>query len=273
MNREISEVRENTEKVYNVPVPSHPELIKNKEYDARAYALALLESKRGNKEQHRYINLNDFKQDTKTIASKYNISTKTLSRYIINIKKLQNVFKGTEINIVNSFATENGELYIQLMSKISSRYYVLIPSNVLYKMLVTTRRDVIKTFITLLYTLKDKNTGKYIERQVTYNYLLNKVGMSQTSTKAMCAILGLLQDMRLIQVRQVESTHYNTETLKATPKTVNMISIHPEYLQLVEDVANGYITEQVPQPDIMTAEETEEVSRQEKEFVVADMYI
>ena len=46
MNREISEVRENTEKVYNVPVPSHPELIKNKEYDARAYALALLESKR-----------------------------------------------------------------------------------------------------------------------------------------------------------------------------------------------------------------------------------
>ena len=107
-----------------LPMPSNDELLKNKKYDAREYAMLMSESKYNKKERHRYVYKNQLNLEEK--AKEMKISAKTLQR---NIKRLTDL----EQNVLDIEKTENGIIY-KLNYKHDDKNYVTVHHDMLKKL-------------------------------------------------------------------------------------------------------------------------------------------
>ena len=177
-----------------LPMPSNDELLKNKKYDAREYAMLMSESKYNKKERHRYVYKNQLNLEEK--AKEMKISAKTLQR---NIKRLTDL----EQNVLDIEKTENGIIY-KLNYKHDDKNYVTVHHDMLKKLSASFNSTAIKLYCILKYVCNEKDFT-----QVTNSWLIEKLGLCVKNSKNSQLIHNITEDLMLTGYIQYKIKHIN----------------------------------------------------------------
>lgn len=220
--------KKTTIKPVYLPLCTSSIIMADKSFPMRLYAKLTLDSNYNSnkKEEHRYIyhskiRSEGFQQDLQEM----NISKSTYTR---QIKKLR------EYNeLVDMQETQDGVVYKLHYRNIGSGKFVCIRQDVLQELLKETNDTAFKIYLILLYALRDNDSNRYIEKQITREWLLNKLGLKSSSRQCITDGLKLL-DGKYIKVRKVTETKDTINkngTITVTTVTKNFISLIDQELK------------------------------------------
>lgn len=209
---------------WNVPLPTHENVMKDKNFNYNILAKTMLESNRNDNpnrlvenDDMRYIYKNKFKDNVESyfIEGANKIAKKTFDKHWRYIRKV-------DFNLVTTLSLPNGTIYKLNYKDDNGRSYVTIPSETLNKLIECCNLNVLKTYLILKYTC---NTTQYT--RVSQAWLCEKIGFSKNSRNRMKVILDFLKDdLKLIDIKIV-----NGDTIIIKDKEVIAKN---QYIKLLE---------------------------------------
>lgn len=209
-----------------IPLPSHPRFMQNKDFDYQFLGRIMLDTKYGgrfNMENfdHRFIYKEQiFKLDEEgqvpQVAKDLGISERTLHRRLKMIMQ-------TNLGLVEVGRNEDKKLFYKINYSTDNKYYIILHNDMLKRLVASTNSNMIKIYIVMKYLLTEpihNEIGqvidfKYHRKQITYDYLLEKIGLSKDYNREL--LKGMIEDLSLlgyIQIHQIQEplVHINEET-------------------------------------------------------------
>lgn len=175
-----------TKEVWDVPIPSHNNYLRDKNADYTVYSGISLVSNFGgmyNMETQRYIYKN--KLDFKEMAEVCNISESTVKR---SFNKLKNVKIEGYDPLIATENTPNGVVY-KLNYGVDDKYYVTIPNDILQYLIKTSNSNMIKLYVFLKVQLKDGS------KQMQREFIADHLGFNSKSSKALDNVSEMTTDL------------------------------------------------------------------------------
>lgn len=205
-----------TKEVWNVPIPSHNDYIKNKDVDFSIYSGLSLVSKYGGKannmETQRYIYKNAL--DFKEVADVCNVSESTVKRALNKLKKVK--IDGNFVTLVSAENTPNGVVY-KLNYGVDDKYYVTIPNNTLQYLIDTSNSNMIKLYV--FFKVQLANGSKEMQRE----FIADALGFKRNSKIMLDKISNMTTDLvakGLITKTERREVFYDEKTNREIPKTL-----------------------------------------------------
>lgn len=214
----------NKEKVVKFPMNSHEKFMKDKKCDYKTLAIMTLYSNHtplevqhdnANYEEYRYLYKNKVIQFTEEIEE---LSKTKINTILRNMKKLSNLSN----ELVNACKNENEQIYYVINYSNGERCnkYVTIEDEMLRYLVNTGNSNVIKVYILIKYLCQyelDKYNKK--EKKITYNYLLENIGLSIESHNSRITIKNIIECLR-------DGDFINTRKAMVGCKTIIYYSIN-----------------------------------------------
>lgn len=193
-NEEVAQPKEN--KTYNVAMPTHNNIMKDKSVDYRLLAKISVDSKHSEGEGHNYIMKSDI--DFTEIAKEFSLAKETVRKIFTKLKR-------ADSKVVEAVNTQNGVAY-KINYKTDDKFYITVNHNILRVLANATNAMTIKCYLVLCYELK--NSSKLITKQ----WLAEKIGYSTKGNNyhsALTDILAVLGSLKLIEMKEEPHTVYN----------------------------------------------------------------
>lgn len=161
-------------------------IMEDKTFPMRLYGKMTLESNFNEEDKNfkqRYIYKNKVKEKVEPLflEGTDKISKRTYDKHMRYLKK-------AEFNLIKAENTDNGIVY-KISYAEDNKNYVLIDKEVLNELVTCSNGNVLKTYLVLLYTLKDGS-----EQKINIKWLLKKIGLSEKSKATMQIILKHLSE-------------------------------------------------------------------------------
>lgn len=205
-----------TKEVWNVPIPSHNDYLKNKDVDYSIYSgLSLISNyggKANNMETQRYIYKNAL--DYKEVADVCNVSESTVKRALNKLKKVK--IDGNFVTLVSAENTPNGVVY-KLNYGVDDKYYVTIPNNTLQYLIDTSNSNMIKLYV--FFKVQLANGSKEMQRE----FIADALGFKRDSKIMLDKISNMTTDLvakGLITKTERREVFYDEKTNREIPKTL-----------------------------------------------------
>lgn len=222
-----------TTEVWNVPIPSHNDYIKNKDVDYLIYSELSVNSKYGGKannmETQRYIYKNAL--DYKEVADVCNVSESTVKRAFSRLKKVK--VDGNFVTLISTENTPNGIVY-KLNYGVDDKYYVTIPNNTLQYLIDTSNSNMIKLYV--FFKVQLANGSKEMQRE----FIADALGFNTSNIKMLDKVSNMTKDLMakglLTKTERVEF-FYDEKTNREIPKTLIRYSL-TTYEQWVTHMEN-----------------------------------
>lgn len=182
----------------NIVVPTG-DLIRNKKVDLRVVACVSAISnvdncaRTGN--NTRYTTIKKINNHLEIIANMLKLDRPKVIKRIRDIADL-----GSE-EFINKKREHNGETVSCIEMKYGSGGFVTLEYIDIEFLTSSLSNNAFKLYINLLWLCIDKETNKYVERQLTQPFLLEKMGLSKSSTKILKKAEDELIEMDLIEVK------------------------------------------------------------------------
>lgn len=209
----------NNNKIWAVPLPSSPEVLKNKEISLRTYALLMLYSNwEGTmcNNNTRFLYDNKLSDNVNEILTTLNVSRNTLRKHLFNLRTLS---KGIFISKM-----VNDELVHMLSPKDKEgKNFVLIKSDILLKLICNCNENCIRIYIILCYVCRKGSS------QLTHQWLSESIGNSSNSRRLISKAINDLEAFNFISVERTKTVHKvlneSTGKIISNPKDVHYYSI------------------------------------------------
>lgn len=187
----------NSNNIWEVPLPSSPEVLKNKDISLRTYALLMLYSNwEGTtcNNNNRFLYDNKLSDDVNEILTTLNVSRNTLRKHLFNLRTLSNgIFKSKMVN---------GELVHMLTPKDKNgKNFVLIRSDILHKLICNCNENCIRIYIILCYVCRKDS------KQITHQWLSESIGNSSNSIRLISKAINDLESFNFISVERTKTVH------------------------------------------------------------------
>ncbi|WP_017825436.1 hypothetical protein [Clostridium botulinum] len=189
--------------IWRVPMPTKELVMRDKNFNYNILAKTMLESNRNQNptglmkdDDMRYIYRNKFKETVEPcfLNGANKISKKTFDKHWRYIRKV-------DFDIIRAENTSNGIVYKLNYKDENNRKFVEVPSDILNELIICSNANVLKTYLVLLYALKDENGNNKNYTKISYAWLLSKIGLSEKSLDTMKVIIDFLENrMKLISV-------------------------------------------------------------------------
>ncbi|MCQ2011972.1 hypothetical protein [Clostridium butyricum] len=206
-------------KIWAVPLPSSPEVLKNKNISIRTYALLMLYSNWGGtmcNNDTRFLYDNKLSDNVNEILTTLNISRNTLRKHLFNLRTLsKGIFKTKMVK---------DELVYMLSPKDKDgKNFILIRSDILLKLICNCNENCIRIFIILCYACRGGS------RQLTHQWLSESIGNSSNSRRLISKAVNDLELFNFISVERTKTVHKvlneSTGKIICNPKDVHCYSI------------------------------------------------
>ncbi|OSA97941.1 UNVERIFIED_ORG: hypothetical protein B2H98_06045 [Clostridium botulinum] len=205
-------------KVWAVPLPSSPEILKRKKLSIKTYAALMLYSNWGGEmfnKNTRFLYDNKLSDNTDEILTMLNVSRATLRNHLSNLRSAKEIFK---IKMI-----KNELVYILTPKDKDGKNFVLIPNDILFKLISNCNETCIRIYILMCYVCREGST------QITHQWLCESIGNSCNSRRLISAAINQLKSQNLITVQRLKTVHktYNEATNKiiCNPKDIHIYSI------------------------------------------------
>lgn len=206
-------------KVWAVPLPSSPEVLKSKNISIRTYALLLLYSNWGgtlSNDNTRFLYDNKLSDNVNEILTTLNISRNTLRKHLFNLRTLsKGIFKSKMVNdeLVHMLAPKDKE----------GKNFVVIKSDILLKLICNCSENCIRIYIILCYVCRDGS------RQLTHQWLSESIGNSSNSRRLISKAVNELESFNFISIERTKKVHKvlneSTGRIICNPKDVHYYSL------------------------------------------------
>lgn len=210
-----------------VPLPSKNNIISNKKMDYKTLGLITLISNRKTEyiegidfteeEEHRYI----YEQGENSILSNADYIESISNNKLITIKRNLKKLADCDNDVVSYCEDEHGKYYKIMPYTLGDNgklQYVTIDNRILEYLCNVYNSNAIKIYCVLLWVLWDNKNKCYIEKMLTYDWLLKQIGLSNgnsgKNSKMLNDILFTFEKVGLIKRRKETITEerkgYNT---------------------------------------------------------------
>lgn len=158
-------------------------------------------------------------------------SIKKLNNNLDTIGNLLTMDKGKLMKKVREIAGINSEEFCtrkrmceqEMTSCIEINYksggFITIEYEIMERLVSTLGNNAFKLYINLLWLCKDNTTNRYVERQLTQEFLLGLIGLSKNSKRLLKKAEDELIENNLIQIKTKWETELNDDLTTSTPIT------------------------------------------------------
>lgn len=200
----------------SVVIPTN-EIIKNKNSDLRVLACISAISNVDNwlkqGDNSRYCSVNKLNNNLDNICKLLSLDRVMLMRRVRSMISLESEEFKTVKREFNNIKTSCIEI------NYSSGGFITIDSEILEKLVSTLSEKAFKLYVNLLWLCKDNEKNKFIERQLTQDYLLELIGLSKNSGKSIRRYEKELVDNNLVEIRTRREIEFSNDFNYSTPVT------------------------------------------------------
>ncbi|MFL8134470.1 hypothetical protein Q3258_16845 [Clostridioides difficile] len=208
----------------NIVVPTK-ELIKEKNTDFRVLlalsTISNVDDYTLEGDNSRFLSLNKGDMFMNTLSKNIGITTSQFRKHLNALLK----HNSDEFKVVER--EYNGSKVLCYEINYQAGGFVTIPYEKVEKLIVGLSNNCIKLYINLLWLCQ--NNGKFIERNLTQDYLLELMGLSKSSKRALRIAVEILEENKLIKTRKetvTETILIDGEIRSSAPKTIIHYSIY-----------------------------------------------